>query len=293
MPLQQLDIFADSRDTMLRNDVAAALERRDAISAGSAWSTFAEEFPHDESLAPLSVLVDALDHCTTAPFPDHESVRQARRTLSEMIEPAARRIFGGVAGAGWSAPLWGEMARRAAHLAMHPEHGDDHCAALWLRAGDWSAASDAVARIESWRRIPAPLAWMAEAHYHVHDLDGAWPLLAELAWLSPERFDQLTRRLADPLLERLRKSFDASFEGQGDVRDLVWFPAWVLTEKPGLSRLLGQVQRCLHTEPEQAMRLLLEILGLERQGRHHDLVGRRKSLRDTHPSLYAAYIRTR
>jgi hypothetical protein len=32
---------------------------------------------------------------------------------------------------------------------------------------------DAVARIKSWRRIPAPLAWMAEARYRVDDLDGA------------------------------------------------------------------------------------------------------------------------
>jgi hypothetical protein len=134
---------------------------------------------------------------------------------------------------------------------------------------------------------------MAQARYRVHDLDGAWDLLAELAWLSPDRFDELTTRLADPLLERLRKRFDATFEGQGDVRDLAWFPAWVLTEKSSLSHLLGQAQRSLHTGPEEAMRLLLELLGLERQGRHHDVVARRRALRDAHPSLYAAYMRTR
>jgi hypothetical protein len=134
---------------------------------------------------------------------------------------------------------------------------------------------------------------MTEAQYRVHGLDGAWGLLAELAWLSPERFDDLTKRLCDPVLERLRKAFDAGFDGHGDVRDLAWFPAWVLTEKPALSGLLGQAQRCLHTEPEQAMRLLLELLGLERQGRHHELVARRKAPRDTHASLYASYMRTR
>ena len=32
----------------------------------------------------------------------------------------------------------------------------DHAAPLWLRAGDWQAAADAVGRIESWRRMPAP-----------------------------------------------------------------------------------------------------------------------------------------
>jgi len=60
-----------------------------------------------------------------------------------------------------------------------------------------------------------------------------------------------------------------------------------------LSRLLGEAQHSLHTAPEQAMRLLLELLGLERQGRHHEMVERRKALRDVHPSLYAAYMTTR
>jgi hypothetical protein len=290
---QQLDIFDHSRDTVLCNDVAAALERRDPICARSALGVFAEEVPHHESQAALSVLVSALEQRTAAPFQDHESLRDARRALIEVIEPAAVRIFGERAGAAWLVTPWREMAQRASPLPFRPERSEDHAAPLWLRAGDWSAANDAVARIESWRRIPAPLAWMAEARYRVHDLDGAWGLLAELAWLSADRFDQLVKRLADPLLERLRKSFDATFEGHGDVRDLAWFPAWVLTEKPALSCQLGEAQRSLQTEPEQAMRLLLELLGLERQGRQHDIVERRKTLRDAHPSLYAAYLKTR
>ena len=293
MHSQQLDIFDHSRDTVLCNDVAAALERREPICARSALGVFAEEFPNHESLTPLSVLVTALEQPAAASFQDHECIRDARRALIEVIEPAAVRIFGVRAGAAWLVALWREMAQRASSLPFRPEHNDDHAAPLWLRAGDWSAANDAVAGIESWRRIPAPLAWMAEARYRVHDLDGAWGLLAELAWLSADRFDLLVKRLADPLLERLRKKFDATFEGHGDVRDLAWFPAWVLTEKPGLSRQLGEAQRSLHTEPEQAMRLLLELLGLERQGRQHDVVARRKALRDAHPSLYAAYLKTR
>ena len=30
------------------------------------------------------------------------------------------------------------------------------------------------------------------------------------------------------------RDFQAGFEGDGDVRDLAWFPAWVLTQRPGL-----------------------------------------------------------
>jgi hypothetical protein len=293
MPPQQLDIFDHSRDTMLCNDVAAALERLDAVSARSAWALFADELPNHESLAPLCVLVSALEQRTATPFQDHDSIQEARRALSEVIEPAAVRILGKRSAAAWLVTQWRQIAQRAAPLPFRAERSDDHAAPLWLRAGDWSGASDAVSRIESWRRIPAPLAWMAEARYRMHDLDGAWGLLAELAWLSADRFDQLTKRLADPLLQKLRKTFDATFEGHGDVRDLAWFPAWVLTERPGLSRQLGQAQSGLHTEPEQAMRLLLELLGLERQGRHHDVIARRKALRDAHSSLYAAYLKTR
>lgn len=291
----QLDIFEHSRDTVLRNDVTDALARRDAVAAQAAWQALADEFPQDETLAPLARLVDALGRhrADDAPFAGHEEARAARCALIDELEPAAQRIFGPGEGTAWLRPLWGTLARRAARLPFAAECSDDHAAALWLRAHAWSSASEAVARIASWRRIPAPLAWMAEARYRAQDLDGAWDLLAELAWLSPPRFDTLTQRLADPLLVRLRKAFDADFEGSGDVRDLAWFPAWVLTEKPGLSQLLSRAQPGLCTGPEQAMRLMVELLGLERQGRQHDVIARRRTLRDAYPPLHAAYMRSR
>jgi hypothetical protein len=103
----------------------------------------------------------------------------------------------------------------------------------------------------------------------------------------------LTKRLADPLLQRLRRSFDADFEGQGDVGDLAWLPAWCLTERPDLAGPLAAAQPALQTPPERAMRTLLELLGLERQGRHRELIEHRKTLRGLHASLYAAYMRSR
>lgn len=168
-----------------------------------------------------------------------------------------------------------------------------HCAALWLKAGDFAAAADAVQQIESWRRIPAPLAWICEARLRLDELDSSWGLLAELAWLSPQRFDALTRRLADPVLTRLRRRFDAEFEGEGTVADMAWFPAWVLCEAPALAMPLGQAQPGLQSAPEQAMRLLLDLLHLERQGRQRDLLAQRRRLRDLQPVLYAAYMKSR
>jgi hypothetical protein len=112
--------------------------------------------------------------------------------------------------------------------------------------------------------------------------------LTELAWLSPGRFARLSQRLADVSLDALRRKFDANFEGSGQTADLAWFPAWVLTDKPGLAPLLRDAQPSRQTAPERATRLLLQILSLERQGNQHELVERRKALRDLHAGLYWA-----
>lgn len=92
---------------------------------------------------------------------------------------------------------------------------------------------------------------------------------------------------------RLHRRFEAEFDNASAAVDMTWFPAWLLTQAPALARHLAQAQRCQHSPPEQGMRLLLELLGLERQGRHHDLVQRRRALRDVHAALYAAYMATR
>ena len=289
----QLDIFEDSRDQMLRNDVLHALERRDAAAARQAWQQFAAEYADDATLAPLDRLVHALERPETALFDAAPQAAVALRLLQDDLVPAAQRLWSAAAADAWLAPLWAQLARRAARLAFDAAAPELHAAALWLRAGQPAEAAEAVAHIASWRRIPAPLAWMTEAVHRRDGLDASWALLAELAWLAPERFDALLRRLGDPLLDRLRRQFDAAYEGDGPSGDAAWFPAWVLCEKPALAALIGQAQPGLKRAPERAMRLLLDLLQLERQGRQHDLILRRRQLRDLQPALYAAYMKSR
>jgi hypothetical protein len=289
----QLDIFDHSRDVMLRNDVVDALARRDASEARISWQILKKDFPTDDALPAFAVLIGAVERRAGVVFVDHDAVAEARCELNDRISPAALRVFGPQAGASWMVPLWRNTALSAARLAFRSDHSDDHSAPLWLQAGDWQTAADAVAHIESWRRIPVALAWMVEARYRLAGLEAVWPFLAELAWLSPRRFGELMGRLGDTPLNKLRKQFDASFEGDGSVADLVWFPAWVLTEKAGLARWLGEAQPSRDGAPERVMRLLVELIGLERQGRHHDVVERRRALRDMHYILYGAYMKAR
>ena len=304
-PPEQLDIFAHSRDVMLRNDVLHALERRDAVAAGAAWRVLAEQYPTDPDLAPLDVLARALEAPCDTPLSDHDALAHERHRLTHDVTSAARRALGTAGAEPWLRPMWQTLALRCAALAFHPSRPDDHAAALWLRGAHWAQAALAVQGIESWRRIPAPLAWMLEARCRLGELDACWALLAELAWLAPGRLAALLRRPVDPLLARLHAKFERSWDGgfhgsvdggidgAGDACDLPWFPAWVLTHSPALAPHLALAQPSQHTDAERCMRLLLDLLSLERQGRHNDLVQRRRALRDLHAPLYAAYMATR
>ena len=297
----QLDIFEHSRDVMLRNDVLQALLLRDAPGASRALQALAAEVPQDRCLAPMQLLLSALQSAVLPPFASHAVADDALQTLHGQIVPAARELFGDADGTRWLAPLWRQAAQRCARLDFRAASPRAHAAPLWLHAAEFRAAADAVASIDSWRRIPAPLGWMAEARYRLDGLDASWGLLAELAWLAPARFDALTRHLADPLLGRLRRRFDAEFDAdsqaeasvEGGTGDLAWWPAWVLTENPALAGRLGQARPGLAESPERTMRLLLDLLHLEHQARQRELVEQRKRLRDLAPAIFRAYMRSR
>lgn len=293
----QLDLFDHSRDVMLQSDVIRALEMRDAAAAHAACERLAQEFPRDDLLPVLrtlaSALADAGSTASLGDFENHAAVRQAREALETDVRPAVLRVFGPADAQAWLAPLRERLALRARPLPFDPSQPAEHCGVLWLAAGNWNAAAQVVATIESWRRIPAPLAWMIEARLKLFGLQAAWPMIAELGWMAPARLDVLLRQSDEPLLAALLHQFDAQFDGAGDAEDAAWFAAWALIERPEVAPHIAAAQPGQHGAPEQATRLLIELLGLERQGRQRDIANKRKALRDLHRPLFDAYMKTR
>ena len=319
----QLDLFEHSQDTMLRNDVLEALLRRDAATATAALTALAVVAPRHDALAPLSILIAALvaeakagaeagagagagaavgadtdTDTDTAPFTAAGQAAHAAQQLADRVSPAAQAQFGARAAASWLAVSWRQLARRAARLPFRAAQPDDHAAPLWLRVGDATAAraaTQAVAGIESWWRQPAPLAWMAQARHATDGLDATWPLLAELAWLAAPRLGATARALNDPLLQRLLRRFEEDFDPRlpAAADPLAWFPAWLLTDQPALLPRLREARRGQDTAAERVFWQLVELLGLERQARHHELIAGRQRLRDAQPALYAAYMKSR
>jgi hypothetical protein len=72
--MQQRDIFADSRDVVVRNDVIEQLQRRDAVAARTALELLAGEYPDEGALHAMTVLVRELEGGSTAPFADHAAL---------------------------------------------------------------------------------------------------------------------------------------------------------------------------------------------------------------------------
>jgi len=311
----QLDIFNDSRDVMLRNDVLHALQSRDAARVGMAICRLQRDYPQDPLLADACVLQRAMQArpqpCGAGGgFADHADLRHQRLALLQAVLPAVQRWMDTACAQTWLRPLWHELITRAGSLPFRADAEQDHAAWMLLQAQSWQASAEAVEQIESWRRIPAPLSWMAQAKLHLNGLRATWPLLVELAWLAPHRFAALAAAAPASQLNRLMDQFESAWDDLESAETSqiathkiaesgyltgawAWFPAWVLIAAPQHAADLALAQPGQYTPPEQAMRLLVNLLGLERQGRHSELIRRRKTLRDLHAGLYAVYMSTR
>lgn len=299
--MQQLDIFDDSRDVGLRNDLAQALLDGDVPAAQCAAQSLRAEFGDDAVLPPAAVLIEHLvaQRASDAPgaagrLLDPPAVLDARRQLDGPVSAAAAHVFGGNAAPAWLAAQWQALAQQAARVEWHPTRADAHAAGLHLRAWAWAEAARAVDGIASWRRIPQPLLWMTQARWHGEGADAGWPLLAEALWLAPARAAALLPLLADPTLTKLAARFEACFDLAGPPgEDWAWLPAFALVERPLLAGPLGTATPPPTSLPGEAYKTVAALLRLERQGRHHEIVVQRARLKALSAPLMAAYMATR
>ncbi|MDP2793392.1 MAG: hypothetical protein Q8O25_04810 [Sulfurisoma sp.] len=287
----QLDIFEHSRDVVLRNAAIDALRERDTGACAQAVAMLAAEYSSDPLLPAFGLLCERLRSPTPNPIPREAAIAILQET-GGAIAAAAHGVFGRAAQE-WLSPLWAELAAAIAKVPFDSGNESLHAAPLLLRAGRWADAAVCIESIESWRRQPAPLAWMIEARCRLDGFDAIWPLLAELAWMAPLRAQALVPLLELPALDRLVRGFDAEFEGEGAAEDFAWFPAWALIADGRLAEGLRLAQDGANTRPEYCARVVLGLLALERQGRHEELVENRRKLREAHPVLFARYMQDR
>lgn len=294
---RQLDIFDDSRDVALRNDLAQALLDGDPLASRRIADTLQAEFGADPVLASAAALIEHQHWRQSLAAEGHldvTTVLDARHRLDGPIALAAPAVFGTHEAAAWLADQWRWLAGQARGIGWHPAHSEAHAAELYLRGQAWPQAAEAVARIDSWRRIPAPLLWMTRARWRGDGADAAWPLLAEAFWLTPARAAALLPALADTRLDRLVARFEERFDpADASAADWAWLPAFALVDQPLLAGPLSPATPPTQTAPGNAFAVVMALLRLERQGRHREIVAHRARLQALSPTLFAAYMVTR
>jgi hypothetical protein len=294
---QQLDLFNDSRDVGLRNDLASALLAGDTAAARQACTSLRAEFGDDHVLAPAHTLVAQLDWLQSTATPgrlDLDTLLQARQRLQGPLAAAATTVMGPQRAPAWLAEQWCWLAEQASGITWHPARADAHAAALFVCAQAWPKAAQAVAGIESWRLIPQPLLWMTLARWHQDGADAAWPLLAEALWLAPARAAALLPVLGDTRLNKLVARFEEHFDpAAGAGSDWAWLPAYALVDQPLLAGPLAPATSATPSPAVEAFAVVMALLRLERQGLQREIVTHRARLKALSDTLFKAYMATR
>lgn len=285
----QLDLFADGRDTELRNTVFNALLRFDLASARQGLAALAEQFPDDELLSPAQQLIEA-EHLP-ARFQSAAELVPVIAHCESALVPAAARVLGREASGWLQDQVWARLAAAAEALPYASATPELHATPLWLRAGNWQRAVSSLERIPSWRRVPHTLRWRVIAAVRADQLDLAWPWIFELAWMAPAWLAPLIEELAEPILARLATELEPLIN-DGEL-DLEWFPAFALVARPALAVHARAAAPARASEASRAFTLVAQALDLEKRGAQADLAELRAHLRALAPALFRFYLRTR
>jgi hypothetical protein len=237
-----------------------------------AQSGLAAEYPGDSTLPVFDLLRERLALRLIGPL--NRALAGEMVCATEGSIATAQRVFGSESG-GWLAPFWAELATAILDLQFDVRDEALHAAPFFLRAGKWTDACACIESIPSWRRQPAPLAWMIEATPRIAGVDPLWSLVAKLSWMAPRRAEALTKRLQIAEMTKLVRCFHV--EGEGTADDFAWLPAWALIVHPQSAERFNSAQVGADTAPERCARLLLALLAFERQGRHAMLIEGRKN----------------
>jgi hypothetical protein len=152
---RQLDIFEDSRDVTLRNDLAQSLLDDSPAAAQGVAETLRTEFGADPVLAPAAVLIEHLQWRQSLAPPgslDLAAVLDARRRLDGAVAAAATAVLGAQDAPAWLAGqwCWPAPARAAALLPALADRHLDRLVARFEERFDPAAASGA-----DWAWLPA------------------------------------------------------------------------------------------------------------------------------------------
>jgi len=295
----QLDLFLDSREVTLANNVVAAFRTGDCARVQHSLAALRAEAPARADLAAFAVLLAFLekDRDTDCATLHSDRLEQMVGEIETDVVPASRALGGEAKG--FLNRIWRKLAAAAARHPFDRARPQTHSAALYLRAqahveAEAAAAATASGIDDGWRD-PVILRWRALARYRAGGLQTARWQIFSLAWFAADGFPELLRELAAPQLESDWRCFQAEIE----MPDAAWFPAWCLLAHPELAAALAAEispplrQAAAGSPGLLAFLVLTGILAIEPGGYSRALVKERARLQAIDAGFFAAYMRSR
>ncbi len=272
----QLDLFFDSRAQVLETRVCDALAQRRPAEALAAVRELMLADPDHRNLQGFLHLTQVLE-------PDPQAQPETRLTDLEAIGPLAHSLLGHRA-RDLLAPLWAALAESVAGRPFDPQAPDLHAAPLWVRAGRWGPAREAVEAQPDWRDHPKLVLIHAEACRQVRDRAAAWRDWLGLCWDHPQAAEAALD--ARGLPDRTLADLWARFGDLDPPLSLDEFPPWLLCADPGLRHAVPP--EAAPSGPRgEAFRLVHRLLGGE------DGMPLRQALAGVSPALLRVYLARR
>lgn len=284
----QLDLFTDAPAASLVNAVTRALAERDTPEARRGVERLYEVAPDHARLGELERLVEAAEDLHT---PVEDPAGELER-LEQALGPLAESLLGRNA-RNLTVLLW---RRLSGAVEGRPYRGAEprlHVSYTAARSMDWDLVRAAVERETHWRNEPMLLHRHARACESGGERAAALESWFALCWRFPEHTDALEES-TDGELRRLWSDFLALDPELPPAA----FPAWLLLQKPGLTRLLPNAEDS-PVGPESYLivnRLLRRQAGGPGRGRDdaratdEQTMAWRASLKKQDPVLFQHYV---
>lgn len=284
----QMDLFTDAPAANLANTVTLALAERDVAEARRSLERLYDLAPDHGRLGELERLVEAaedLDRPADEPAGELERLEQELLPLAEsLLGRHARNLL---------VPLWRRLSIALEGQPYTAAQPDLHVSYTASQAMDWRTARRTVEREPDWRADPVLLARHARACEGLRQRGAALQSWFELCWRFPERGKALEAS-TDTELHRQWQHFQ-ELDPELPVRS---FPAWLLVQIPGLTRMLHEAQPGACPESYLTMeRLQRARIGTQRDAAatgesaaQDQLMSWRTRLKEQEPVLFQYYL---
>lgn len=221
----QLDLFMDTTGANLANAITLALGRRDAAAAAELLEKLYHTDPGQHRLGKLELLLEAMQQ-QDAPISDPE---EELADLRDEIHPLAVEMLGRESRS-YMGPLWRRLGEALADHDFDPLQAELHRSFPALRSLDWIAVIESVEAEHDWRSHAVLLQRHARACDQLQRPVEALLDRFELCWRFPEQAAPAQTGATVDLIQAWEL-----FQNLEPELDSSLFPAWLLSNRPGLS----------------------------------------------------------